>query len=197
MLITAAAGGVGTAAVQLSVKLGCEVYGMVGSQEKIEFIKNLGAIEGFNYRNPDYFKKLVASTGGVDIVIEMVGGDVFRKSINLLRPFGRIVVAGFASMDVKKWNPITWIKTCRDIPRISVRKMAEKSIAVMSTHIGYLLDEDPNLLMGIYNDMRSFVTKRHIRPVISKVFPFHEATEAHRFIESRKSYGKVLLKVDV
>ncbi len=196
VLITAAAGGVGTAAVQLASKVSNRVYGFVGSQEKIDLIKSLGAIDGFNYRHEDYFKNIRAATDGVDVVLEMVGGEVFHRSFNLLMPFGRIVVAGFASLDLKKWNPLSWIKTYRDIPRVSVSKMAEKSIAVMSTHIGYLLDEDPNLLMGLYDDMKAFVTKHDIRPVISKVFPFDEAPKAHRFIESRKSYGKVLLKVD-
>jgi len=196
VLITAAAGGVGTAAVQLASKLGSRVYGLVGSQEKIELIRSLGAIDGFNYRQKDYSNNMMAATGGIDVVLEMVGGEVFDRSLNLLRPFGRMVVAGFASLDLKKWNPFSWIRTYRDIPRFSVGKMAEKSIAVMSTHIGYLLDKDPDLLMLIYNDMKAFVTRHHIRPVICKVFPFDGAPQAHRFIESRKSYGKVLLKAD-
>ena len=195
ILITAAAGGVGTAAIQIASKLGCEVYGMAGSDEKIKLIKSLGAKGGFNYRSDDSFRELLVESGGLDVVLEMVGGRIFKKSIDCMKPFGRICVAGFASLDLKKWNPLSWIKTYRDIPRASVSKLADKSIAIMSTHIGYLLDENPDLLLGIYGDLKEFVVKNDIRPVISKVFQFEEAPEAHRFIESRKSYGKVVLGI--
>ncbi|HEX3037206.1 MAG TPA: NADPH:quinone oxidoreductase family protein [Thermodesulfobacteriota bacterium] len=197
VLITAAAGGVGTAAVQLAAKLGCKVYGMSGSREKVDLIKSLGATDGFNYREAECFEKLKAATGGVDVVLEMVGGDIFRRSFDLLNPFGRMVVAGFASLvDLKKWNPISWLKIWKDIPRVKLSRVARKSVAVMATHIGHLLDEEPELLMRIYKDLKSFVNEHDIRPVISRVFPFEEARAAHQFIESRKSTGKVLLRLD-
>ena len=197
VLITAAAGGVGTAAVQLAAKLGCEVYGMAGNREKIELIKSLGAADGFNYHEAECFEKLREATGGMDVVLEMVGGDIFRRSFDLLNPFGRMIVAGFASLvDLKKWNPISWLRIWKDIPRVKLSGMARKSVAVMATHIGYLLDEEPELLMRIYEALKSFVTEHDIHPVISRVFPFEEAGAAHKFIESRKSTGKVLLRLD-
>ena len=195
VLITAAGGGVGTAAVQIASRFGCRVYGMAGSEEKIELIKSFGATNGYNYRDPNCFIDLLGDTGGVDIVLEMVGGRVFKKSLDVLNPFGRLVVAGFASLDLKKWNPLSWIQTWRDIPRVNVGKLAQKSVAVMSSHLGYLLEEEPKQMEYILSDLKDFVEKHNIKPVIGKVFPFEGASQAHRYIESRQSYGKVLLKI--
>jgi len=195
LLVTAAAGGVGTAAVQLASKMGCKVYGMAGSEEKIELINSLGAKRGFNYRNPECFKDLVAETGGIDVVLEMVGGNIFKHCLDCMNPFGRVVVAGFASLDLNKWNPVSWVQTWMDIPRADVGKMARRSIGVMSSHLGYLLEQEPKLMRGVFSELSEFVTERGIRPVVGKVFPFEQAGEAHRYIESRKSVGKVLLKL--
>ncbi len=195
VLITAAAGGVGTAAVQLASAFGCLVYGMAGSGEKTEYVKKIGAKDAFNYRYGDCFQKLLTSTGGVDVVLETIGGDIFKKSLNSLNPFGRIVVAGFASLDLKKWNPYTWYKTWRDLPRADIRIISQKSVAVMSCHVGYLIEEETEKMETIYGELEDFVLKHGIKPVIGKVFVFEEASQAHQFIESRKSMGKVLLKL--
>lgn len=195
VLVTAAAGGVGTAAVQIASCLGCEVYGMAGSEEKIELIRSFGALSGYNYRDHNCFIDLLGDTGGVDVVLEMVGGTVFKKSLNVLNPFGRLVVAGFASLDLKKWNPLSWIQTWRDIPRVNIGKLAQKSAAIMSSHLGYLLEEEPEQMEYILSDLKEFVKKHDIKPVIGEVFPFDRASQAHQYIESRQSYGKVLLKI--
>jgi NADPH2:quinone reductase len=86
VLITAAAGGVGTAAINLALKFGCKVYGLVGSEHKIDLIKSLGASGGFDYRQRSCFEKLRDATDGVDVVLELVGGDVFHESFNLINP---------------------------------------------------------------------------------------------------------------
>jgi len=195
VLITAAAGGVGTAAVQIAVRMGCSVYGMAGNEGKIELIKSLGSTEGYNYRSSDCFKRIVDDTGGVDVVLELVGGQVFRRSLDIVNPFGRVVVAGFASLDLQKWNPVSWFKTWRDIPKVKVGDLAKKSIAVMSSHLGYLLEEEPLLMSEICDELKEFVAAHQIKPVVGKVFAFEKASEAHRFIENRQSVGKVLLKI--
>ncbi|HVY55136.1 MAG TPA: NADPH:quinone oxidoreductase family protein [Thermodesulfobacteriota bacterium] len=195
VLITAAAGGVGTAAVQLAARSGCEVYGMAGSAEKLDLIRSLGAVSAFDYRDPDCFKSLIALTGGVDVVIEMVGGDTFRKSMDSLNPFGRLVVTGFASLDLNKWNPASWWRTWRDMPRADVGLLATKSAAVMSSHLGYLLDREPEIMTGLYGELREFTAAHGIRPVVNMVFGLGEAALAHEYMESRKSTGKVLLRI--
>ncbi len=193
VLITAAAGGVGTAAVQLASRAGATVFAMAGNPEKIALVKQLGAKEGINYRVDDWAKQLEEEAGRVDLVLEMVGGQVFRECLKLLNPFGRMVVAGFASLDLQKWNPFSWIRTLRDIPRVGLQRMARQSIALMATHLGYLLN-DPQRTEKIFTELSVFVQEHHLKPVISKVFPIQEAGAAHAYIESRQSFGKVLLK---
>ena len=195
VLVTAAAGGVGTAAIQLASHAGCWVYGMAGSPEKKELILSLGASGAFNYRDPDSFKDLIGITGGVDAAIEMVEGDIFKKSMNSLNPFGRVVVTGFASLDLNKWSPASWLRTWKDIPRADVGEMARRSVSVMSSHLGYLLDREPGKMVELYDELRGFVVEHGIRPVVNRVFGLDEARRAHEYIESRMSTGKVLLEI--
>ncbi len=193
VIVTAAAGGVGTAAVQLAARLGCEVYGLVGSREKLDLVRSLGAREALSYRDSDCFARLRTLSGGADVVLETVGGRVYRESQSLLNPFGRIVVAGFAGLDLKIWNPLSWWRTWRDLPRARIGELAEASTGVMATHLGYLLNE-PARLQAIFDRLRSFVADEGIKPVVGRVFPFEDVAEAHAFVESRASVGKVLLR---
>ena len=194
ILISPAAGGVGTAALQLASKLGCEVYGLAGSQEKINYIKTLGGKEGFNYREIDCFDKLIKETNGIDVIVEMVGGKIYKESFKNLNPLGRLVVIGFASFDIKWWNPVSWYKTLRDIPRMKIMPLAEKSAGIMASHLGYLL-KNPDLMMKVYHRLKEFIIEKNIKPEIGKTFSFDQAAQAHEFIESRKSTGKIILKV--
>lgn len=193
VLVTAAAGGVGTAAVQLAARLGCEVYGLVGSREKLDLVRSLGAREALSYQESGCFESLRSLSGGVDVVLETVGGRVYRESQSLLNPFGRMVVAGFAGLDLKRWSPLSWWRTWLDLPRAKVGQMAQASTGVMATHLGYLLDE-PARLQAIFERLRAFVAERGIKPVVGRIFPFEDVAEAHEFVESRASVGKVLLR---
>ncbi len=194
VLITAAAGGVGTAAVKLCVANGNKVIGLAGSDHKLDIIKKLGANRALNYRTLDYAKIIKDEEGGVDVVVEMVGGKIFKTNVSLTRPFGRLAVIGFASLNLKKWNPLSWYRTYRDIPRVDIATMSHRSIGIFSAHLGYLLKDAPRMLRS-YNHLRDFVLQHDIHPLVGKVFPFEQVAEAHRWIESRQSTGKVLLKV--
>jgi NADPH2:quinone reductase len=192
-VVTAAAGGVGTAAVQLAAKFGSQVYGLAGSPEKVDLVRSLGAADALDYTGPHWSQRLWEMTGGVDVVLETVGGSVYRSCLELLNPFGRIVVAGFASLDLKRWNPASWWRTWRDMPRARLMDLARASTGIMATHLGYLLDE-PARLQTVFERLRAFVIEQGIRPVIGRVFPFAGVAEAHALVESRQSVGKVLLK---
>ncbi|MEE9166566.1 MAG: zinc-binding dehydrogenase [Candidatus Neomarinimicrobiota bacterium] len=196
VLIHAAAGGVGTAAVQLSKNYGCKVYGTASSERKLELLSSLNVDGAFNYVKGDFEEELKQHTGngGVDVVLETVGGEVFRKSVKVLRPFGRIVVAGFASFDLKKWNPVSWIRTWKDLPRASISNMARNSYGVMAFHLGYLF---PNrrLLIRTWDELMAFVSKHEIRPVVGHTFQFEDMWKAHRLMESRQSMGKIVVHI--
>ena len=194
VLIQAAAGGVGTAAVQLAKATGCIVYGTASEQEKLDLLKNLGVDHPINYRTTDFYEYIKAETGGVDVALEVVGGEVFKKSVALLNPFGRIVVAGYASIPLKKWNPLTYWPAWRDAPKVNVQNMALGSYGILATHIGYLTD-NPQITNEVWSEMASFCQEHAIKPIVGHTFSFEELPEAHAFIESRKSVGKVVIRV--
>ena len=196
VFISPAAGGVGTAAVQLSKAYGCRTLGVAGRAEKIELLQKLGVDLAINYREQN-FEPVVReflSGDGIDVAVEMVGGEVFKACQRLLNPFGRIVVAGFASLNLQKWNPISWWRTWRDLPRARLQDMAEGSFGVLSSHVGYLLPR-VELMLGVWQELVDYVSRHQIRPVIGRVFAFDALPEAHRWIESRQSHGKVLVQV--
>jgi NADPH:quinone reductase-like Zn-dependent oxidoreductase len=196
VLVQAAAGGVGTAAVQLAKRFGCTVYGTAGSDAKVAALSRLGVDHAVNYRTRDFEPEVRAASGGygVDVVLELVGGEVFRKSVRLLAPFGRVVVAGFASMNLQRWNPLSLWRTWRAIPRADVRAMAIASRSLGATHIGYLLPHRERMA-ALWTDLAGFVARHGIRPVVGSVFPLDEIARAHERLESRENVGKVVVRV--
>ncbi len=193
VLIQAAAGGVGTAAVQIGSALGCEIFGTASKEDKLELIKKLGG-KPINYRTHDFYEAIMNDGGRVDCVLETVGGDVFKKSMRLLDTFGRLVVIGFASMNLKIWNPFSWVKTYLDAPKVNMMKMAMESKGVFASHIGYLT-ENENLTSEIWNELKQFIEKYELRPVVGKVFSFDNLPESHKWMESRNSVGKLVVKL--
>ncbi|KPJ81565.1 MAG: hypothetical protein AMS19_08005 [Gemmatimonas sp. SG8_23] len=194
--ITAAAGGVGTAAVQIAAAFGCPVVAMAGSDEKLEQARTLGAAATVNYRAPDFARHLrEASPGGaLDVVLEVVGGEVFRVCRDSLANFGRVVVVGYAGLDYSWWNPLSWWKAWRDAPRMSVTDSAVASTGLLATHIGYLLPDEERLT-GVWRELVDFTRTHGLRPVVGSTWDFEELPEAHRFMESRASVGKLVVRV--
>lgn len=194
--ITAAAGGVGTAAVQIAAAFGCSVVAMAGSDEKVERARALGAQVGVNYRRPGFQARLVdAAPGGrLDVVLEVVGGDVFRTCRDVLDNFGRLVVVGYAGLDYTKWNPLSWWRAWRNAPRLNVSDAAVASTGLLATHIGYLLPDEERLL-AVWRSLTDFVGEHDLRPVVGSTWSFEELPEAHRFMESRQSVGKLVVLV--
>jgi NADPH:quinone reductase-like Zn-dependent oxidoreductase len=196
VLVTAAAGGVGTAALQIAARFGCATTGLAGSDAKLERIQALGAESAVNYRGSGFEERLraAAAPGRFDVVLELVGGAVFRAVWPVLAPFGRVVVAGFAGLALERWNPLSWLRTWRDLPRADIRSLAPASHGLMATHIGYLL-ADPPRLARVWDELMAFVAAHGIRPVVGATFAFEEMAEAHRLMESRRSVGKIVVRV--
>ena len=215
VLISPAGGGVGTAAVQIAHRYGCHVIAAAGSDEKLERVRALGADAVVNYRRPGWEDRLrdaagnpagdadgnaagnvagAAGNAGVDIALEMVGGEVFRAAKSVLAPFGRVVVIGYASLDYRWWNPASLWRAWRDKPGMGLEEMLMRSIGISSSHVGYLLPH-ADRVRSLWDDLVSFVRSHGIRPQVGHVLPFEELAEAHRLIESRESYGKVVVRL--
>lgn len=172
VLITGIGGGAALWVLQFAVAYQARVYVTSGSDEKISKAKALGAIEGFNYKDPEWHQKaLKESGGGFDIIIDSAGGDQFSKLIELALPGGRIVNFG---------------RTAGDITNIPTRLLYWKQISIHGTTMG-TRDE--------FLSMLDFVESRKLKPVIDKVFPLEQIEEAVKRMEQGDQFGKIILKI--
>jgi len=181
VLIHAAAGGVGTAAVQLAKVWGARVFATAGSDEKLSRVKGLGADEVLNYRTADFAEAVRRWTGGkgVDVILESVGGEVFEKSLRSLARDGRLVAIGFSS-GVQ--------------PQLQLGLLVMNGLSVLGLHIGVMTLKRPELISASARELIELLAKGRIKPVVGHVFPLRDAAEAHRILEGRGSYGKLVLK---
>jgi NADPH2:quinone reductase len=196
VLIDAAAGGVGTAAVQLARHARAEVIALAGSAEKLAFLRELGVAAAINYREAGWDEQVRRATGGrgIDVLLALVAGETFRRNLRLLAPFGRAVVAGVAGLRFRRKNPLTWWRAWRDMPRVDLRRLFPRSQGVMATHIGYLLGE-PERLGAVWERLRAFVAEHDIHPIVGATFGFEEIPVAHARMEQRGTIGKVVVRV--
>ncbi len=189
LLVQAAAGGVGTAAVKLGNALKLQVFGTASTEAKRNFIEKIGAIP-LKYDSFDISLK----DNRPNCVIETIGGDIFKRSFNILAPMGRIIAIGATSLKINKWNPISLFKAWRGIPRVQLYQVLRKSRGFLGLHIGYML-KYPDILLPSWNKMIEVIEENNLHPVILKdhIFPMSEVSKAHQFIHDRKNIGKVLL----
>lgn len=171
VLVHAAAGGVGSAAVQVARVLGAEVVGAVGSPEKRGLPLELGASECVTYA-------ALEGVGRVDVVIDTVGGDLFETALRLLRPLGTLVAVGFAG------GP--W-------PSLDPAVVVGRNASVAGFYLGRLMQRRPDLVRTALGDLLRLWGRGLVRPVVGASFPLAEAPAAHRLVEERRSTGKVVL----
>ena len=192
--VSPAAGGVGTAAVQLARALECRVVALAGSRAKLERVRGLGAAAEACYGEDGFLEELRDAVGGrgIDVAVEMVGSHVFRAVRDQMAPFGRLVVAGYAALDYRWWNPLSWWRAWRGVPRLRLADQLRRSLGFYATHLGYLLDDEERL-MAIWSDLVTFLDRHAIRPQVGHVLPAERIADAHRLMESRESYGKIVL----
>jgi NADPH:quinone reductase len=181
ILIHAAAGGVGTAAVQIGNILGVETYGTSSSEDKLARVRELGLQHGINYRQKDYEEAIKELTRGegVDAVFEMLGGEHVAKSVKCLREFGRVIVYGAATGET---------------PQLDTRLLYPKGASVHGLWLSYL-SQNRTLMGSAWEQLSKWVGERKLHPVIGKVFPLEEARAAYTLMQEGKNYGKIVLKI--
>jgi NADPH2:quinone reductase len=180
VLIHAAAGGVGSAAVQLASRAGAEVFGTASSDEKLAHIDKLGCDHPINYVENDFAEEITEITdgGGVDLVLDGVGGETHTKSYDILKHFGRIVAFGVASGDVPK--PDVW-------------DLLFENHSVIGFHLGQSMNHDPERVLGAVPELSQILANEDVTITIGARFPLEEAAKAHQHIENRENIGKVVL----
>ena len=180
VLIHAAGGGVGTAAVQLAHAMGARVFATASSDEKLAKVKALGADVLINYQLRDFLEEVKKNTEGkgVDLVLEAVGGEVFEKSLKSLALLGRLVVYGTSSGKAST---------------IGAQDLMRGMLSVSSFGFGALSVVRPELIRQCTGAVMDFLSQGKVHPVVGRVFPLAEARAAHELISSRESFGKVVL----
>ncbi|MGA7935582.1 MAG: zinc-binding dehydrogenase [Kovacikia sp.] len=188
VLIQSGAGGVGTAAIQLAVSAGMQVYATTSTPSKMRYVASLGA-RPLSYEDFD----TILEAHPPDFILESVGGDVHRRSLKLLAPLGRLVTIGASSIRVNKLNPFSWYNAWRNLPKVSTKDL--HSQAYMTLHVGFLLEDQRESIFPIWARMVEYMTKHDLKPIVQTelIFPMSKVQIAHQTIESRKNIGKVIL----
>lgn len=181
VLIHAVGGGVGTAAVQIGVLLGIEMYGTSSSEEKLARVKELGLQHGINYKQHDYEEVVKSLTHGegVDAVFEMLGGEHTAKSLRCLRDFGRVIQYGTATGKQ---------------PQLDVRALYAKSASLQGLWLSYL-SQKSEIMQPAWRQLSEWIAQGKLTPVIGQVFPLDRAKEGYKLLQEGKNYGKVVLKI--
>jgi len=171
VLVHAAAGGVGTAAIQVARALGARVVAAVGSEEKLALCRELGAVEAYVYDElPDDLR--------VDVILDPVGGELFERSVTRLRPLGQLVAIGYAGG--------LW-------PELQPAHVVGRNVGVQGVYIGRLLRHAPDVIAAATRELLELWRAGTIRPVIGAELPLADVEQAHELVESRRSVGKVVL----
>ena len=181
LLVHGGAGGVGIAAIQLGKALGGTVIATAGSDDKLEICRQAGADVVINYKDDDFVAAVQKATAGrgADVIYDPVGGDVFDKSLKCIAWEGRLLVIGFAS---------------GRIPEIAANKILLKNISIVGLFWGAYQFHAPDMFREAHEALCRLYTEGKIKPVVWKAFPLAELPDALAALESRASYGKVVVK---
>ena len=180
LLVHAAAGGVGTAAVQLGKAAGATVIGVVGSAAKIEIAKRAGADHVIDRSTDDFVTVVNELTKGqgADVIYDPVGGDMFERSTKCIAFEGRIIVVGFASgtVGVAKAN-----------------HALVKNYGILGLHWGLYATKAPQLVADAHVELTRLADAGQVKPIIGKTLPFEQAPEAIQEVASGASVGRIVL----
>jgi NADPH:quinone reductase len=171
VLVHAAAGGVGTATIQVARSLGARVIAAAGSAEKLDLCRELGAEEAYLYDEiPDDLR--------VDVVVDPVGGELFEAAVGRLKPLGQLIAIGYAG---GMW------------PELQPANIVGRSVGVQGVYLGRLLRHAPDVVAACTRELLDLWAKGTIKPLVGAEFPLAEVEKAHELVESRRSVGKVVL----
>lgn len=180
LLVLGAAGGVGSAAVEIGAHMGGRVIAAASSDEKLEFCRELGAYETINYRTDDIRERIKDVTGGrgVDVVYDPVGGDLSEQAFRSMAWNGRHLVIGFAAGDIPElpWN----------LPLL-------KGASIVGVFWGSFLQHEPAANRENVRELFELVSGGSLEPRITDSFPLSDYRRAYQMIEERTATGKIVL----
>ena len=180
LLVHAAAGGVGLAAVQIGKALGARVIATAGGPDKVRVAIEAGAEFGIDYNSEDFVERVKEITGGkgADVIYDSVGGEIFDKSLKCIAWCGRLLVIGFAG---------------GTIPSVAANRILLKNVSVVGLHWGAYAKYEPARIPETFAALFQLYEEKKIRPVIYGSYPLEKAADALAALGSRKTHGKVVL----
>jgi len=171
VLVTAAAGGVGTAAIQVAAFCGANVTAAAGSEEKLELARRLGAQRTVGYDE-------IGELDDIDVAFDPVGGPVFTACVKSLRPLGVAIGIGFAG---GTWEPV------------DPARLVGRNVGIQGFYLGRLMGFRPDLVRLEVAELLALWRRGALHPVVGAEYPLEQANEALDLIASRQSTGKVVL----
>ncbi len=180
VLIHAAAGGVGLAAVEVAKAMNAKVIATAGSKAKLDLAISHGADIGINYSDLDWHEQVKAATGGkgANHIVDPVGGDVARQSLQCIARDGNLLIVGFAS---------------GVIPKLEAHRLLLKRAAAKGVYWNH--DHDGPMLKRVTGRLMEMLDVQSINPVIDQRFAFDQLPDALAALQSRDTMGKLVLKV--
>lgn len=198
VLIHAAAGGVGTAAVQLAQLYDAEIFATCGAEAKVKFLREkMGVKHVINYRTQDFEAEIRKVADGVDVIMDSVGGATFRKGYRLLNPMGRLIIFGLGSLMPSDKRP-NWLKLAVQylaLPRLNPFHLISDNKTVAGFNLVFLFNYTDRFTRA-FEQLLAWAAEGKLRTVVGKTFPFEEVAEAQNYLQSRASIGKVILTVE-
>lgn len=181
VLIHAAAGGVGTAAVQLGTLFGIETFGTASSEDKIARLKELGLSHAINYAQEDYEERIAEITRGegVDAVFDALAGEHTAKSLRCCGYLGRVIMFGNASGERPKFDTMAMYNNSVSAHGLWLSKLSARH----------------DLIDTALKSMTPWIENGDLKPVIGAKFPLEATADAHRLMLTRKNFGKIVLTV--
>lgn len=178
VLIHGAAGGVGTAAIQVAKGAGARVIAVASTADKRDLAVSAGADEAIDSDGFLVRVKELTDDRGVDVVLDPVGGDRFTDSIRSLAPEGRLLVVGFAG---------------GGIPEVRVNRLLLNNVSLVGVAWGAFVLVQPQVAADIHRDLVRLVGEGHVRPVVGETLPLERAAEAFRMLADRRATGKLVV----
>jgi len=194
VLIHNAGGGVGLAALDISMHLEATTYG-TSSVEKHSFLAERGLNHPLDYRNQDFLSSIMRLTDGkgVELVIDPIGGKNWKKSYKALRSTGRLGIFGVSTVtESKMGRPFQFAKLIIQMPWYNPLGLMNANKSVFGVNLGRMWNERDKI-SGWMQNILNGIEEGWVRPHVDKTFPFEQAGEAHAYIEARKNIGKIVL----
>ena len=183
LLVHGGSSGIGTTAIQLAKQFGARVFTTAGSEDKCEACRKLGADLAINYKTEDFVAKVKEATGGkgVDVILDMVGGDYIERNYEAASVEGRIVQIAFQG------SPEATV----DFRRIMLKRLHHTGSTLRSRSVA----DKGAIVRAVEEKVLPLFAAGKVKPVLFKTFPLSEAAAAHALMESSAHIGKIVLTV--